>query len=177
MESYHDTEWGVPEHDDRRLFEFLTLEGAQAGLSWEIVLRKRDGYRAAFARFEAARVARFGGRDLRRLLKDSSIVRNRLKIEATIENARRFLEVQDEHGSFARYLWGFVGGHPLRHRFRSPSEVPSKTQESEALSRDLRRRGFRFVGPTIVYAYMQAVGLVNDHLVGCFRYRKGSRSA
>jgi DNA-3-methyladenine glycosylase I len=172
MERYHDTEWGVPQHDDRRLFELLTLEGAQAGLSWETVLRKREGYRAAFAGFDPRRVARFGRRDVARLLKDSSIVRNRLKIQATIANAKAFLDVQREHGSFARYLWGFAGERQRRQGIRLASRVPAQTAASEALSRDLRRRGFRFVGPTIVYAYMQAVGLVNDHLVGCFRSPK-----
>jgi DNA-3-methyladenine glycosylase I len=170
MVAYHDDEWGVPVRDDRTLFEFLVLEGAQAGLSWRTVLHRRQGYRRAFAGFDPARVARFGAREVARLLADPGIVRNRAKVEAAIENARRFLDVQAEHGSFARYLWGMVGGSPRRNAFRRLEEVPATTPDAEAISRDLRRRGFRFVGPTIVYATMQAVGLVNDHLVDCFRW-------
>jgi len=166
---YHDEEWGVPVHDDRRLFEFLVLEGAQAGLSWSTILNKRDNYRRAFARFDPEKVARFGAREVRKLLADAGIVRNRLKIESAIGNARAFLEVRREFGSFDAYLWGFVDGRPLQDRRRSMREVPARTPVSDALSRDLKRRGFRFVGSTIVYAFMQAVGVVNDHLTNCFR--------
>ncbi len=166
---YHDEEWGVPVHDDRRLFEFLVLEGAQAGLSWSTILNKRDNYRRAFARFDPEKVARFGAREVRKLLADAGIVRNRLKIESAIGNARAFLEVRREFGSFDAYLWGFVGGHPLQSRLRSMKQVPARTPVSDALGKDLKRRGFRFVGSTIVYAFMQAVGVVNDHLAGCFR--------
>jgi DNA-3-methyladenine glycosylase I len=172
MVAYHDDEWGVPVHDDRKLFEFLVLEGAQAGLSWRTILARREGYRRAFAGFDPVAVARFGAREVRRLLADPGIVRNRAKVEAAIGNARYFLEVQEEHGSFDRYLWGMAGGAPRRNAFRRPSDVPATTPEAEAISKDLRRRGFRFVGPTIVYATMQAVGLVNDHLVDCFRWRQ-----
>ncbi len=166
---YHDEEWGVPVHDDRRLFEFLILEGAQAGLSWSTILNKRNNYRKAFGRFDPAKVARFGARDIKRLLADSGIVRNRLKIESAIGNARAFLEVRREFGSFDAYLWGFVGGRPLQSIRRGMKQVPSRTPVSDSISRDLKRRGFRFVGSTIVYAFMQAVGVVNDHLTGCFR--------
>ncbi len=166
---YHDEEWGVPVHDDSRLFEFLVLEGAQAGLSWSTILNKRDNYRRAFARFDPEKVARFGAREVRKLLADAGIVRNRLKIESAIGNARAFLEVRREFGSFDAYLWGFVDGRPLQDRRRSMREVPARTPVSDALSRDLKRRGFRFVGSTIVYAFMQAVGVVNDHLTNCFR--------
>jgi len=172
---YHDTEWGVPVHDDRRHFEFLILEGAQAGLSWITILRKRENYRKAFANFDPARVARFGARDVRRLLNDAGIVRNRLKIAAAIANARAFLAVQKEFGSFDRYVWRFVGGRPKLNRRRSLKQIPARTKESDALSRDLKARGFRFVGSTIVYAHMQAVGMVNDHLVSCFRHRPLAR--
>jgi DNA-3-methyladenine glycosylase I len=167
MIAYHDEEWGRPVHDDRVLFEFLVLEGAQAGLSWSTILRKREGYRRAFARFDARKVARFGASDIRRLMADEGIVRNRLKIESTIENARRFVELQRELGSFGAYVWGFVGGAPLRRRPRAMKDVPATSPESDALSKDLKRRGFRFVGSTIVYAFMQAVGMVDDHLVAC----------
>lgn len=170
--AYHDEEWGVPLHDDQALFEMLILEGAQAGLSWLTVLRKRAAYRAAFAGFDPARVARFTPSRVERLLLDPGIVRNRLKIEAAVNNARRFLEVQREHGSFDAYVWGFVGGAPVVNAFRSSAEVPAKTAVSDALSKDLSRRGFKFVGSTICYAFMQAVGMVNDHLVSCFRYRE-----
>ena len=166
---YHDEEWGVPVHDDRRLFEFLILEGAQAGLSWSTILNKRENYRRAFSRFEPEKVARFGARDAKRLLADAGIVRNRLKIESTIGNARAFLDVRREFGSFDAYLWAFVDGRPLQSRRRSMREVPARTGVSDAISRDLKRRGFRFVGSTIVYAFMQAVGMVNDHLTNCFR--------
>jgi DNA-3-methyladenine glycosylase I len=167
---YHDSEWGVPVHDDRHLFEFLILEGAQAGLSWETILKKREYYREAFDNFEPALVARYGPKERERLLADAGIVRNRLKIEAAIQNAKSFLEVRDEFGSFDVYIWGFVGNEPRQNAWKSITEVPAKTPESDALSRDLRRRGFKFVGSTICYAFMQAVGMVNDHLVGCFRH-------
>ncbi|MBI4995531.1 MAG: DNA-3-methyladenine glycosylase I [Rhodocyclales bacterium] len=164
---YHDQEWGVPCHDDRRLFEFLILEGAQAGLSWLTILRKRENYRRAFAGFDAAAVARFGAADVARLLADPGIVRNRLKISAAIDNARAFLKVQEEFGSFDAYSWAFVGGKPVINEWRSLAEIPAETDVSRALSRDLKKRGFRFVGPTIMYAHMQAVGMVNDHLISC----------
>jgi DNA-3-methyladenine glycosylase I len=169
---YHDQEWGQPAHDDRILFEFLTLEGAQAGLSWEIILKKRDAYRAAFAGFDPTRVARFTARRLERLLSNPSIVRNRLKVVSTVTNAKAFLKVQREFGSFDAYLWGFVGGSPRVNRWKTVQQIPARTPESDAMSRDLLRRGFKFVGSTICYAYMQAVGLVNDHMVDCFRYRQ-----
>ncbi len=182
MVAYHDHEWGVPVHDDGKLFEFLVLEGAQAGLSWRTILARREGYRRAFAGFDPGAVARFGARDVERLLSDPGIVRNRAKVEAAIGNARSFLAVQEERGSFDRYLWEMAGGAPRRNAFRRMADVPASTPEAEAISKDLRRRGFRFVGPTIVYATMQAVGLVNDHLVGCFRWAEipptaGSRGA
>ena len=169
---YHDEEWGVPVHDDRRLFEFLILEGAQAGLSWLTILRKREEYRRAFDGFDARRVARYGSAKTASLLRDAGIVRNRLKVAAAVRNAVAFLEVQEELGSFDRYIWGFVGGAPKRNRFRTLAEVPALTAESDAMSKDLRRRGFAFVGSTICYAFMQATGMVNDHLTGCPRYRK-----
>ena len=168
---YHDREWGVPVHDDRTLFEFLTLEGAQAGLSWETILKKRAGYRIAFANFEPAAVARFTPARVERLLQDPAIVRNRLKIEGTVRNARAFAKVQDEFGSFDAYVWRFVGGRPRKNRWKAHGDIPVRTEESDALSRDLRRRGFTFVGSTICHAFMQAVGLVNDHTVGCFRLK------
>ena len=171
MLAYHDEEWGVPSHDDRHLFELLTLEGAQAGLSWTTILRKREGYRAAFAGFDAEIVTRFGSPDVERLLADPGIVRNRLKVESAVSNARRVLEVRDELGSLDAYVWQFVGGAPLVGRWRTIAEIPTETSESRALSKDLKRRGFRFVGPTTCYAFMQAVGLVNDHVRSCFRYR------
>lgn len=167
--AYHDTEWGVPVHDDRKLFEFLTLEAAQAGLSWYTVLKKRAAYRAAFADFDPARVARFDRRRIEKLLTNPGIIRNRLKIEAAVNNARRFLEVQAESGSFSDYIWRFVGGRPLVHELRVMGDYPATTPESDALSKDLKRRGFKFVGSTIVYAHMQATGLVNDHSLDCFR--------
>jgi DNA-3-methyladenine glycosylase I len=166
---YHDEEWGVPVHDDRRLFAFLILEGAQAGLSWSTILNKRDNYRRAFARFDPAKVARFDARDVKRLMADAGIVRNRLKIESAIGNARAFLEVRREFGSFDAYLWAFVEGCPLQNARRSIRQVPARTPISDSISKDLKLRGFRFVGSTIVYAYMQAVGMVNDHLAACFR--------
>ena len=167
---YHDREWGVPVHEDRRLFEMLILEGAQAGLSWITILRKREAYRLAFEGFDPGRVARYGGADLGRLLQDAGIVRNRLKVNAAVRNARAFLEVQREFGSFDRYVWDFVGGAPKQNAWASLRDVPAKTPESDALSRDLKRRDFTFVGSTICYAFMQAVGLVNDHVVTCFRH-------
>jgi len=170
MVRYHDEEWGFPVHDDRRHFEFLVLEAAQAGLSWSTVLNKRDGYRRLFAAFDPVRVASFNGNDVRRLLRDPGIIRNRLKIEAAIANARAFLEVQKEFGSFNAYLWRFVDGKPIVGQRRALRPIPATTPESDALSKDLKRRGFRFVGSTVMYAHMQAVGLVNDHTVDCFRY-------
>jgi len=175
MARYHDREWGVPLHDDRRLFEFLILEGAQAGLSWSTILNKRAAYRRAFARFEARAVARFTAARQRALLRDVGIVRNRAKIAAAVDNARAFLAVQREHGSFDAYVWRFVGGRPRQNRWRTPAEVPAVSDVADTLSRDLRARGFRFVGPTICYAFMQATGMVNDHLVGCFRRREVER--
>jgi DNA-3-methyladenine glycosylase I len=170
--AYHDVEWGVPVHDDRILFEFLTLEGAQAGLSWETILNKREAYRAAFADFDPVRVARFTPARIERLLKNPGIVRNRLKINSTVTNAKAFLAVQADFGTFDAYLWDFVGGAPCVNKWRSFQQVPPRTAESDALSRDLLRRGFKFVGSTICYAFMQAVGIVNDHTVDCFRYKR-----
>jgi DNA-3-methyladenine glycosylase I len=170
--AYHDEEWGVPERDDRALYELLVLEGAQAGLSWATILRKREGYRKAFAGFEPAKVARFDARKVERLLGDPGIVRNRLKVESAVENARRVLEVQDELGSLAALLWGFVEDQPLVARWQTVGDIPAETAESKAMSKELKRRGFRFVGPTVCYAFMQATGLVNDHVVSCFRYRE-----
>lgn len=167
---YHDEEWGVPVHDDRTLFEFLILEGAQAGLSWETILKKRERYREVFAGFDPAKVARFTPARVERLLRDPGIVRNRLKVEGAIRNAMAFLAVQGEFGSFDAYAWSFVGGRPLQNRRRSLRDVPATTPESDAMSRDLKRRGFTFVGSTICYAFMQAVGMVNDHAVTCFRH-------
>ena len=169
MLAYHDEEWGVPSHDDRHLFEMLTLEGAQAGLSWSTILRKREGYRSAFAGFDPAVVARFGPKDVERLLADPGIVRNRLKVESTVNNAARVLEVQDELGSLDAYLWGFVNGAPIVNRWRTLAELPSETELSKTISKDLKRRGFRFVGPTALYAFMQSVGMVDDHTLDCFR--------
>jgi len=169
--AYHDSEWGVPVRDERKQFEFLILEGAQAGLSWSTILNKREGYRAAFAGFDPERIARFGKRDIARLLADPGIVRNRLKIESAIGNARAFLEFQETQGSFAKHLWSFVGGKPIQNRFERHKQVPATSAESDAISKDLKQRGFRFVGSTIIYAHMQATGMVNDHLLSCFRYR------
>jgi len=168
--AYHDEEWGVPLHDDRILFEFLILEGAQAGLSWITILKKRENYRKAFGEFHAEKIARYGARDVKRLLADAGIVRNRLKIAATIQNAKAFLAVRDQFESFDVYLWSFVGGKPKQNRWRNMSDVPARTAESDAMSRDLLRRGFKFVGSTICYALMQATGMVNDHLVTCPRH-------
>jgi DNA-3-methyladenine glycosylase I len=168
---YHDKEWGVPAWDDATQFEFLILEGAQAGLSWSTVLNKREGYRAAFAGFDAEKIARFGKRDVTRLMKDANIIRNRLKIEATISNARAFLDFKG-NDTFARYMWSFVGGKPIQHRFRETKQIPVTSPESDALSKDLKKRGFRFVGSTIMYAHMQATGMVNDHLTSCFRFKE-----
>ncbi len=175
MVAYHDTEWGVPVHDDRRQFEFLTLESAQAGLSWLVVLRKREAYRRAFAEFDPEKVARFTEKRVEKLLADPGIIRNRLKIAAAVNNAQRFLEVQEEFGTFDKYIWGFVDGRPIQNRLPSIKELPATSKKSDALSKDLKRRGFKFVGSTIMYAHMQAVGMVNDHLVGCFRHKEVAR--
>jgi DNA-3-methyladenine glycosylase I len=175
MAAYHDLEWGVPLRDDAKIFEFLVLEGMQAGLSWRTVLYKRENFRRAFHGFDAARVARYGERDLKRLLADAGIIRNRLKIQAAVNNARRFLEVQKEYGSFDRYIWGFVGGKPVRNRLRSFRDMPARTPLSDLISGDLKARGFQFVGSTVIYAHMQATGLVNDHLVHCYRYGEINR--
>jgi len=169
--AYHDEEWGVPVRDDRKLFEFLILEGAQAGLSWETILAKREHYRKVFDAFDPEKVARYGAARKRRLLADPGIVRNRAKIDAAVLNAQRFLEVQEEFGSFARYVWAFVDGRPVQGRRRSLADVPARTEASDALAKDLKQRGFKFVGSTIIYAFMQAVGMANDHVAGCFRYR------
>jgi DNA-3-methyladenine glycosylase I len=169
--AYHDKEWGVPVHDDRVLFEFLTLEGAQAGLSWSTILKKRENYRRAFAGFDPRKVARFASLQKQKLMRDEGIVRNRLKIDSTVTNAQAFLAVQKEFGSFDRYVWQFVGGKPLQNA-RKGKDIPASTKESDAMSKDLRKRGFRFVGSTICYAFMQATGMVNDHLTSCFRHRE-----
>jgi DNA-3-methyladenine glycosylase I len=169
---YHDQEWGVPLHDEQKLFEFVILEGAQAGLSWETILKKRANYRRAFDNFDPEKVARYNARKVQQLLADAGIIRNRLKIAAAIGNAQAFLKVQAEFGSFDQYIWGFVDGQPIQNAWRTLKELPAKTPLSEAISRDLIRRGFRFVGPTIVYAHMQATGMVNDHTVDCFRYKE-----
>jgi DNA-3-methyladenine glycosylase I len=168
---YHDREWGVPQHDDRVLFEFLILEGAQAGLSWSTILNKRENYRKAFSDFDVRKIARYDAAKMERLLQDAGIVRNRLKIAAAVVNARAFIEVQKEFGSFDAYVWQFVGGKPRRNAWTSPRQVPASTAESDALSKDLRRRGFKFVGSTIMYAFMQATGMVNDHTTDCFRWK------
>jgi DNA-3-methyladenine glycosylase I len=175
MVAYHDTEWGVPVHDDQKQFEFLTLESAQAGLSWLVVLRKRDAYRRAFADFDPKKVARFTEKRVEELLADPGIIRNRLKVMAAITNARKFLEVQEEFGTFDKYIWGFVGGRPVQNRLESMKHLPATSKESDALSKDLKQRGFKFVGSTIIYAHMQAVGMVNDHLVTCFRHKQVAR--
>lgn len=169
---YHDLEWGVPLHDERKLFEFLILEGAQAGLSWITVLRKRDSYRKAFDDFDAVRIAAYGSAKITALLQDAGIVRNRLKVNAAILNAQKFLEVQAEFGSFDRYVWQFVGGKTIQNQRRSLAEVPASTPESDAMSKDMKRRGFKFVGTTICYAFMQATGMVNDHTINCYRYKQ-----
>ena len=176
MWAYHDREWGVPVHDDRRHFEFLILEGAQAGLSWSTILGKRDGYRRAFADFDAAKVARFTPARVQKLIGDASIGRNRLKVESAIKNARALLAVQDELGSFDALMWRFVGGKPIVNRWKTQKQIPARTAESDALSKELKRRGFSFVGSTIIYAHMQACGLVNDHLVSCPRHSEVSKS-
>jgi DNA-3-methyladenine glycosylase I len=175
MLEYHDREWGVPVDDDRKHFEFLVLEAAQAGLSWSIVLNKREGYRRAFSQFDPAKVARYTQKRVEKLVADPSIIRNRLKIEAAVRNARAFLAIQDEFGSFNAYCWRFVEGRPRLNRWKVTREIPATSLESDAFSKDLKRRGFSFVGSTVVYAHMQAVGMVNDHLVGCFRYREVQR--
>lgn len=171
MREYHDREWGVPNHEDRRHFEFLVLEGAQAGLSWSIVLKKRDGYRRAFSQFDPEKVARYSPARIDKLATDAGIVRNRMKIAAAVTNARAFLAVQKEYGSFDAYCWQFVSGRPRQNRWNSPRQIPATTSESDAFSRDLKRRGFSFVGSTVMYAFMQAIGMVNDHDVDCYRYR------
>lgn len=169
-ERYHDEEWGVPVHDERTHFEFLVLESAQAGLSWATILKKREGYRKAFAGFDVNKVKGFSESDVGRLLKDSSIIRNKLKIEATINNAKRFVEIQNEFGSFDKYIWGFVGSTPIQNSWKNMKDVPVTTPESDALSKDLKKRGFKFVGSTTIYAHMQAIGMVNDHTTDCFRH-------
>jgi len=170
MQSYHDREWGVPVREDRKQFEFLVLESAQAGLSWRTVLHKRENYRKAFAGFDPARVAKFGKAEIKKLLQNPGVIRNRLKIEAAVNNARRFLEIQKEFGSFSNYIWGFMDGGPQVNRWKSLQELPAKTAVSDRLSEDLKKRGFKFVGSTVIYAHMQAVGMVNDHVVTCFRH-------
>ena len=172
MIEYHDKEWGVPVHNDRTLFEFLILEGAQAGLTWQIVLNKRDNYRRAFDDFHAYKIARYGKEDVNRLLTDSGIIRNRLKIESTIQNAHAFLKIQKEFGTFDAYIWQFVDGTPIDHKIKSIKDIPTITKDSETMSKDLLKRGFKFVGSTICYAFMQAVGMVNDHEIKCFRYKE-----
>ena len=169
---YHDNEWGVPIHDDRTLFEFLILEGAQAGLSWETVLKKRENYRKAFNDFDPVKVSSYGDKKIEALMGNKGIIRNRLKITSAINNAKRFLEVRKEFGTFDAYIWQFVNGKPITNRFKSMQEIPATTKESDAMSKDLKKRGFTFVGPTICYAHMQATGMVNDHIVGCFRYKE-----
>ena len=172
MLAYHDKEWGVPVHDDRVLFEFLILEGAQAGLSWSTILKKRSAYRAAFDRFDPRKIARYEDAKIAALLQDEGIVRNRSKVRAAVKNAQAFLAVQKEFGSFDQYIWRFVGGSPVRNKWREPGNVPARTEQSDAMSKDLLRRGFTFVGSTICYAFMQATGMVNDHLASCFRYKE-----
>jgi len=170
--TYHDEEWGTPQHDDKILFEFLILEGAQAGLSWVTILNHRAGYRKAFSDFDANKVSKYTQKRVTKLLQDESIIRNKLKINSAINNAKLFLKIQDEFGTFDKYLWGFVNGKPIRNKFKKPSEIPATSEISEKLSKDLKKRGFNFVGPTICYALMQAVGMVNDHTSGCFLYKK-----
>jgi DNA-3-methyladenine glycosylase I len=167
---YHDNEWGVPVHDDQRLFEFLVLEGFQAGVSWALILRKRENFRKAFDGFDPVKISKYTENDLERLMNDEGILRNRLKIRHSVTNAKAFLEVQEEYGTFGKYIWGFVGGKTIKNTFKSFSEMPAKTEASEAMSKDLKKRGFKFVGPVICYSFMQAVGMVNDHMVHCFRY-------
>ena len=175
MQKYHDREWGVPVRKDRKHFEFLVLESAQAGLSWRTVLNKRENYRKAFASFDPAKVAKFGKSKIRKLLLNPGIIRNRLKIEAAVNNARRFLEIQKEFGSFSNYIWSFAGGRPKANRWKSLKNLPAKTPESDLLSQDLKKRGFKFLGSTVLYSHMQAVGIVNDHVTACFRYRELSK--
>ncbi|MFZ8907913.1 MAG: DNA-3-methyladenine glycosylase I [Nitrosopumilaceae archaeon] len=170
--SYHDKEWGRPEHNDAKLFEFLILEGAQAGLSWVTILKRREGYRKAFANFDAKKVAKFNQKQISKLLQDESIIRNKLKINSAINNAKQFLNVQEEFGTFDKYIWSFVNHKPIKNKFKKLSDLPASTEISENMSKDLKKRGFNFVGPTICYALMQAIGMVNDHTVGCFRYQK-----
>lgn len=172
LAEYHDKEWGVPQHDDTKLFELLILEGAQAGLAWSTILKRRESYRKAFDNFDAAKIAKYTKQDVKRLLADEGIIRNRLKVESTIDNARHFLEVQNEFGSFDRYLWGFVDDKPIQNKFKKLSDIPTSTPLSDKISKDLKKRGFRFVGTTICYAYMQAIGMTNDHTTDCFRYHK-----
>lgn len=177
MWSYHDNEWGVPVHDDQTHFEFLTLEGAQAGLSWSTILRKRDGYRRAFANFDPAKVARFTPAKIEKLLLDPGIIRNRSKVECAVSNARQFLKLVDEKGSFDDYIWSFVGGKPIVNRWKQSGQIPATSKESDALAADLKKRGFKFVGSTVMYAHLQAAGLINDHLVDCPRWREVSKKA
>lgn len=172
LREYHDSEWGVPVHDDHKLFEFLILEGAQAGLNWLIILKKRNAFRIAFEGFDPRKIAEYSGVDIKKLLANPEIIRNRLKISAAVTNARQFLSIQEEFGSFNDYAWQFVGYRPIKHRFRSPSSIPAKSKESDRMSEGLRKRGFKFVGSTICYAFMQAVGMVNDHTIHCFRYNE-----
>ena len=174
-EAYHDAEWGVPIHDDRKIFEFIVLEGAQAGLSWDTILRKREAYRRAFDGFDPAKVARYGARKVAALLANPGIVRNRLKVGSAVRNARAFVRVQEERGSFDAYIWGFVDGRPIVNRWKALREIPARTSLSDAISKDLKKRGFSFVGSTIVYAHLQATGVVNDHVVSCFRWREVQR--
>ncbi|MFH2035991.1 MAG: DNA-3-methyladenine glycosylase I [Candidatus Zixiibacteriota bacterium] len=174
--AYHDEEWGVPVFDDQKLFEFLILEGAQAGLSWSTILNKREGYRKAFADFDPVKVARFTPAKIEKLLLNPSIVRNRLKVESAVSNAKAFLKVQKEFGSFSKYIWSFVDGQPIQNSFKTMKEIPPKTELAEKISKDLKKRGFRFVGPTIIYAHMQATGMVNDHITTCFRYKELKKS-
>ncbi len=173
---YHDTEWGVPLHDDRKLFEFIVLDGAQAGLAWQTIINKREGYRKAFNDFDAEKIAQYTENEVERLMNDSGIVRHRLKINGTISNAQKFLEIQEKHGSFDGYIWKFTDGETIQNRFRTLSEVPATTKESDAMSKELKKFGFKFVGSTICYAFMQAAGMVNDHLVDCFRYDEVTRA-
>jgi DNA-3-methyladenine glycosylase I len=170
--TYHDEEWGTPQHDDRILFEFLILEGAQAGLSWVTILNRRDGYRKAFSNFDAKKVSKYTQKHVEKLLKDESIIRNKLKINSATNNAKQFIKIQDEFGTFDKYLWGFVNGKPIKNKFKKPSDIPATSEISEKLSQDLKKRGFNFVGPTICYALMQAIGMVNDHTSECFLYKK-----
>lgn len=172
MIEYHDREWGVPSHNDKKLFEFLILEGSQAGLTWQTILNRRENYRRAFDNFDPGKIARYTQKDISSLLKNAGIIRNRLKIEATIANAKKFLEIQKEFGSFDKYIWQFINHKTVKNKFKSLNDIPASTKESDLMSKELKKRGFRFVGPTICYAFMQAVGMVNDHLVGCFRYNE-----